>query len=118
MAWFDEPDNQVGHLTARLATDANKVHPICGSAMGQIVESMVLLIFSLVVAFVYNWKLTLIVAVFFPVITFASFINVSHSKLEIMKWALHNQMSCTARRHPEALVGFFTEFIQFFSVTC
>ncbi|KAA0184131.1 ABCB8, partial [Fasciolopsis buskii] len=80
VAWFDEPDNQVGHLTARLATDANKVHPICGSAMGQIVESMVLLIFSLVVAFVYNWKLTLIVAVFFPVITFASFINIKQLK--------------------------------------
>ncbi|VDP81008.1 unnamed protein product [Echinostoma caproni] len=77
LAWFDEPDNQVGALTAHLASDANKVHPICGSAMGQIVESVVLLIFSLIVAFYYNWKLTLIVAVFFPVIMFASFINVS-----------------------------------------
>ncbi|THD22897.1 ATP binding cassette subfamily B MDR TAP [Fasciola hepatica] len=76
LAWFDEPDNQVGTLTARLAGDANKVHPICGSAMGQIVESVMLLIFSLVVAFVYNWKLTLVVAVFFPVIAFSSFINI------------------------------------------
>ncbi|KAA3669924.1 uncharacterized protein DEA37_0003839, partial [Paragonimus westermani] len=75
MAWFDNPNNQVGALTSILASEANKVHPLCGSAMGRFVESGVLLTLSLFVAFFYNWKLTLVVVVFFPVIVFSSFLH-------------------------------------------
>ncbi|KAA3675373.1 ATP-binding cassette, subfamily B (MDR/TAP), member 1 [Paragonimus westermani] len=80
MAWFDNPNNQVGALTSILASEANKVHPLCGSAMGRFVESGVLLTLSLFVAFFYNWKLTLVVVVFFPVIVFSSFLHIRQLK--------------------------------------
>ncbi|KAF7232982.1 hypothetical protein EG68_07298 [Paragonimus skrjabini miyazakii] len=80
MAWFDNACNQVGTLTSTLASETNKVHPLCGSAMGRIVESVVLLILSLFVAFFYNWKLTLVVVVFFPVIVFSSFLHIRQLK--------------------------------------
>ncbi|KAF8561330.1 hypothetical protein P879_01757 [Paragonimus westermani] len=80
MAWFDNPNNQVGALTSILASEANKVHPLCGSAMGRFVESGVLLILSLFVAFFYNWKLTLVVVVFFPIIVFSSFLHIRQLK--------------------------------------
>ncbi|KAG5450435.1 ATP-dependent translocase ABCB1 [Clonorchis sinensis] len=74
-AWFDEPDQQVGTLTVKLASEANKIHPLCGSAMGRIIESVVLVALSLTVGFCYNWKLTLIVVIFFPVIMLSSFLQ-------------------------------------------
>nr|CAH8854205.1 unnamed protein product [Trichobilharzia regenti] len=68
IAWFDEPDNQAGALTAKLATDASKVSMISGSQMGFLVESLSLIIMSLVIAFIYSWQLTLLILAFYPFI--------------------------------------------------
>ncbi|CAL8106449.1 unnamed protein product [Calicophoron daubneyi] len=75
MAWFDRPENQVGTLTVKLASETNQIHPLCGSSMGHIVESTMLSLFSIAIGLYYSWKLTLIVLVFFPVVMISSFLH-------------------------------------------
>ncbi|CAH8544276.1 unnamed protein product [Dicrocoelium dendriticum] len=80
LAWFEDPDNHIGRLTNMLACETNKIRPLCGSAMGRIVESSVLVVLSLAIAFHYSWKLTLVVTAFVPVVVLSSFLNVRHLK--------------------------------------
>ncbi|CAH8573835.1 unnamed protein product [Heterobilharzia americana] len=68
VGWFDEPENQAGALTAKLATDAAKVAMVSGSQMGFLVEALALILMSLIVAFIYSWQLTLVILAFYPLI--------------------------------------------------
>ncbi|CAH8580632.1 unnamed protein product [Schistosoma rodhaini] len=75
IAWFDEPENQAGALTAKLATEATKMAMISGAQMGFIVEALALIIMSLVIAFIYSWQLTLVVLAFYPIIVIGGFLQ-------------------------------------------
>ncbi|CAL8095684.1 unnamed protein product [Calicophoron daubneyi] len=68
IGWFDQPDNQPGALTAKLATGASKLKFISGSQIGTIIEAIVTIVVSLIIAFVYSWQLTLVHLAFFPII--------------------------------------------------
>ncbi|VDQ13655.1 unnamed protein product [Trichobilharzia regenti] len=63
-------------MLVMLTTDANKVNTLCGVSLGRLIESTVLVIASLTIGFVYNWKLTLAVLVFFPVIMLSGYLQV------------------------------------------
>ncbi|VDP01199.1 unnamed protein product [Schistosoma curassoni] len=76
MAWHDKPENNPGILSFILTSDANKVNTFCGTSLGRLIESAILVIFSLTIAFVYNWKLTLVVLVFSPVTILSSYLQV------------------------------------------
>ncbi|TNN13638.1 Multidrug resistance protein [Schistosoma japonicum] len=75
IGWFDEPENQAGALTARLATDAAKMSMISGAQLGFIIEALSLIIMSLVIAFIYSWQLTLVVLAFYPIIVIGGFLQ-------------------------------------------
>ncbi|CAH8556760.1 unnamed protein product [Schistosoma intercalatum] len=75
MAWHDKPENNPGILSFILTSDANKVNTFCGTSLGRLIESAILVIFSLTIAFVYNWKLTLVVLVFSPVTILSSYLQ-------------------------------------------
>ncbi|CAI2730038.1 unnamed protein product [Schistosoma spindalis] len=75
MAWHDKPENNPGVLSFILTSDANKVNTFCGTSLGRLIESAILVIFSLTIAFVYNWKLTLVVLVFSPVTILSSYLQ-------------------------------------------
>ncbi|KAA0190312.1 ATP binding cassette subfamily B MDR:TAP [Fasciolopsis buskii] len=68
IGWFDEPENQPGALTAKLASEASKLRFISGSQVGTILEALVVTVVSWVIAFVYSWQLTLLFLVFYPFI--------------------------------------------------
>ncbi|KAH8871493.1 Multidrug resistance protein 1A [Schistosoma japonicum] len=75
MAWHDKPENNPGILSFILASDANKVNTFCGISLGHLIESVILTIFSLIIGFVFNWKLTLVTLVFFPVTILSSYLQ-------------------------------------------
>ncbi|THD20367.1 Multidrug resistance protein 2 [Fasciola hepatica] len=66
IGWFDRPENQPGSLTASLAGEASKLRLISGSQIGIILEAIVTIVASWVIAFVYSWQLTLLFLAFYP----------------------------------------------------
>ncbi|KAM5153162.1 bile salt export pump-like [Mantella aurantiaca] len=68
IGWFDDPNNSPGALTTRLATDASQVQGATGSQIGMIVTSLTNIAASLIIAFYFTWKLSLVVLGFLPLI--------------------------------------------------
>ncbi|KAM4688617.1 ATP-binding cassette sub-family B member 5-like [Discoglossus pictus] len=68
IAWFDDPRNNTGALTTRLATDASQVQTATGSRLGLISENLASMVLSITVAFVVGWEMTLLLLVMMPVL--------------------------------------------------
>ncbi|XP_072329682.1 bile salt export pump-like isoform X2 [Scyliorhinus torazame] len=66
IGWFDDHKNSPGTLTTRLATDASQVQGATGSQIGMIVNSLTNIGVSLIIAFYFSWKLTLVILCFLP----------------------------------------------------
>ncbi|XP_043549869.1 bile salt export pump [Chiloscyllium plagiosum] len=66
ISWFDDHKNSPGTLTTRLATDASQVQGATGSQIGMIVNSLTNIGVSLIIAFYFSWKLTLVILCFLP----------------------------------------------------
>ncbi|XP_026876923.2 bile salt export pump [Electrophorus electricus] len=66
--WFDDPKNSPGALTTRLATDASMVQGATGSQIGMIVNSLMNIGASFIIAYYFSWKLSLVVTCFLPLI--------------------------------------------------
>ncbi|VDL59798.1 unnamed protein product [Hymenolepis diminuta] len=64
--WFDEIANQPGILTARLATEVSSLETVTGAQLGSIMESVCLIIVSIVITFMYSWQLALVNICFLP----------------------------------------------------
>ncbi|KAL5111589.1 ATP-dependent translocase ABCB1 [Taenia crassiceps] len=71
VAWFDRPENQAGILTARLATEVQSLHRVTGTQLSTFLECLSLVIAALVIAFYYNWMLSLIALAFVPALFLA-----------------------------------------------
>lgn len=76
VAWFDRPENQAGILTARLATEVQSLHRVTGTQLSTFLECLSLVITALVIAFYYNWALSLIALAFVPALFFAGTLQV------------------------------------------
>ncbi|XP_051022358.1 bile salt export pump [Acomys russatus] len=66
IGWFDDLRNNPGVLTTRLAADASQVQGAAGSQVGMMVNSITNIIVAMIIAFLFSWKLSLVVACFFP----------------------------------------------------
>ncbi|CAH8580766.1 unnamed protein product [Heterobilharzia americana] len=99
MAWHDRPENHPPSLLVMLTSDANKVNTLCGTSLGRLIESIVLVLISLTIGLVYNWKLTLVVFFFFPVIMLSGYLQLR----QIRKGSSGNKESMAARVIYEAL---------------
>ncbi|XP_053327619.1 bile salt export pump-like [Spea bombifrons] len=75
IGWFDDNNNSPGALTTRLATDASQVQGATGSQIGMIVNSLTNIGAALIIAFYFNWKLSLVVLCFLPLIGFSGAIQ-------------------------------------------
>ncbi|XP_029392596.1 bile salt export pump [Mus pahari] len=71
IGWFDDLRNNPGVLTTRLATDASQVQGATGSQVGMMVNSFSNIIVAVFIAFLFSWKLSLIISVFFPFLAFS-----------------------------------------------
>ncbi|XP_062617340.1 ATP-dependent translocase ABCB1-like isoform X1 [Saccostrea cucullata] len=75
ISWFDDHKNTTGALTTRLATDASQVQGISGARLGSIVQSIANLGTAIIIAFIYGWKLTLVIMAFLPFIMIAGMLQ-------------------------------------------
>ncbi|KAL6615850.1 hypothetical protein ACP70R_038120 [Stipagrostis hirtigluma subsp. patula] len=66
VAWFDDPRNSSGTLGARLSVDALNVRRLVGDNLALAVQVTSTLITGFVIAFVADWKLTLIILCVMP----------------------------------------------------
>ena len=58
--WFDLPRNNAGTLSARLSTDCKNINGVASSYMGVIIQNISCLVSGLVIAFIYEWRITLV----------------------------------------------------------
>lgn len=65
-AFFDNPDNSIGVLTSKLASDSTVVKGISGDALGSSLEGVGALCSALIIAFTSTWQLSLVLMSCFP----------------------------------------------------
>ena len=68
MAYFDDAFNSTGALTARLSSDAAKVQGAIGGNLGAMLQSVGALLCAFTIAFVFEWRITLVCLAFIPVL--------------------------------------------------
>ncbi|KAJ3337543.1 Multidrug resistance protein 1 [Gonapodya sp. JEL0774] len=67
VAFFDDPRNNVGALTAKLADDATQVKGLFNDVLTSSLQILGALIAGLTMSFVYGWKLTLVMVAVLPI---------------------------------------------------
>ncbi|XP_067650527.1 ATP-dependent translocase ABCB1-like isoform X2 [Haliotis asinina] len=75
ISWFDDHKNNLGALTTRLATDASQVQGATGVRLGMVVMNVANMGSAIVIAFIFSWKLTLVILAFVPFIMASGFIE-------------------------------------------
>ncbi|XP_065051580.1 ATP-dependent translocase ABCB1-like isoform X2 [Rhopilema esculentum] len=71
IGYFDDPAHSTGALTARLATDATGVQGATSLRLSTMVQVGVMGLTAIVIAFAYEWKLTLLIFAFVPFLMIA-----------------------------------------------
>ncbi|XP_039380537.1 ATP-dependent translocase ABCB1-like isoform X3 [Mauremys reevesii] len=77
IGWYDDPKNAIGVLLTRLATDASQIKGATGSRLGLFTKTASTLLSAIIIAFAYDWRLTLLILACIPFIIAASAIRLS-----------------------------------------
>lgn len=75
MEYFDQEENQPGSLSSRLALDCKSINTLISTYIGAIFQSMSSLIVGIVIAFVFSWRITLVMIALTPLLVFAGIIR-------------------------------------------
>lgn len=73
MGWYDDEQNSVGALCARLSSDAGAVQGATGSRIGAILQALSTLVLGIGLSMYYTWKMTLVSVVSIPLVLGAVF---------------------------------------------
>lgn len=76
VGWFDEEENNSSLLAARLATDAADVKSAIAERISVILQNMTSLLTSFIVAFIVEWRVSLLILATFPLLVLANFAQV------------------------------------------
>ncbi|KAJ3061841.1 ATP-binding cassette, sub-B (MDR TAP), member 4, partial [Quaeritorhiza haematococci] len=76
IGFFDEPEHATGVLVSRLGDDAAQIQGLAGPLLGLLVQQGVNLVAGALIAFVYQWELTLVVLASIPLTGLAGFFQV------------------------------------------
>uniref|UniRef100_A0A8C0G035 p-glycoprotein n=1 Tax=Chelonoidis abingdonii TaxID=106734 RepID=A0A8C0G035_CHEAB len=77
IVWYDDHKNAIGVLLTRLATDASQVKGATGSQLGLLTKTACTLLTAIIIAFVYDWRLTLLILACIPFIIAANAVRLS-----------------------------------------
>lgn len=84
VGWFDEEEHNSSLVAARLATDAADVKSAIAERISVILQNMTSLLTSFIVAFIVEWRVSLLILATFPLLVLANFAQVkkkySHPK--------------------------------------
>jgi ATP-binding cassette subfamily B (MDR/TAP) protein 1 len=79
VSYYDEEDNSVGALTAKMATDPTQLQQLLGINMAIVLISMCNIVGCITMSFIFGWKLTLVtVCSAVPIILVAGFFRVRY----------------------------------------
>ncbi|OVA13328.1 ABC transporter [Macleaya cordata] len=73
VGWFDEDENNSSLVAARLATDAADVKSAMAERISVILQNMTSLLTSFIVAFIIEWRVSLLILATFPLLVLANF---------------------------------------------
>lgn len=73
--WFDEQQNSVGALCARLATDCAAVQGATGTSLGTVLQGVSTMVIGVGLALPYSWKMTLVSLVSVPCVIGAIYLE-------------------------------------------
>ncbi|KAJ1953825.1 hypothetical protein EC988_002771, partial [Linderina pennispora] len=73
--YFDDEDNGTGMLTARLATEAEDIYKFVAYVMGAFVSAVGALVTAITIAFVYDWRLSLVAIACWPIQCYAQYLQ-------------------------------------------
>jgi len=74
VGWFDHEANSSGRLASMLAADASHVRGAVGDALGIMAQNFFCLAFGYLVAFIYEWRMALVVTGLLPFLLSANII--------------------------------------------
>lgn len=80
MGWFDEEENNSSLLAARLATDAADVKSAIAERISVILQNMTSLLTSFIVAFIVEWRVSVLILATFPLLVLANFAQVKKQR--------------------------------------
>jgi ATP-binding cassette, subfamily B (MDR/TAP), member 1 len=75
VAWFDRTENSSGAIVGRLSADTVAVRGAVGDQMALIVQNLVTVVASYVIAFASSWSMTLVVTATLPVLGFSTVVQ-------------------------------------------
>lgn len=75
VGWFDQPENNVGTLTTKLAVEAAAVQGAMGVRIGSVFMNLSNLGVGIILAFVYSWAVTLVIVAFVPFLILGGFLQ-------------------------------------------
>lgn len=103
VSFFDDRENAVGVLTARLATDPAQLQQLLGTNMAMVLISMFSLIGCITLAGIFQWKFSLVViASSLPIILLGGWYRVRH---EVEFEAKNNEVFAESARFATEAVG-------------
>lgn len=76
VSWFDHDDNMSAQISARLASDATNVKAAIGDRLSVLVQNSSLLIATVTISAVLQWRMALVVLSTFPLLVGAAFAEV------------------------------------------
>lgn len=78
MGWFDEQENNSSLLAARLGSDAGDVKSAIAERISVVLQNMTSLLASFIVAFIVEWRVSLLILATFPLLVLANFAQVQN----------------------------------------
>ncbi|KAG2384018.1 ABC transporter B family member 19 [Vigna angularis] len=76
VGWFDEEEHNSSLVAARLATDAADVKSAIAERISVILQNMTSLLTSFIVAFIVEWRVSLLILATFPLLVLANFAQI------------------------------------------
>jgi ATP-binding cassette subfamily B (MDR/TAP) protein 1 len=107
ISFFDKETNSPGTLTSRLSTDSAQLQQLLGTEMGMALVAIISIIGSIIIAFIFGWKLSLVgVLAVMPLVLVAGYYRVhleqDFERLNALVFATSSQFGA------EAISGFRT----------
>lgn len=80
VAWFDKPKNSSGSLSARLASDCHVINGLITTFLGLMIQILTTLIAGVVIAFVYEWRTSLVAFGLLPIMIISGVIQMAFTQ--------------------------------------
>ena len=73
--WFDRTDNNCGVLSTRLGTDCQTINGMATTYIYIMIQSLSTLVAGIIIAFIYEWRTSLVALGTMPLVVLAGFIR-------------------------------------------